>query len=100
VLRRIADPRQRPLLYHCTGGNHRSGWMTVILLKTLGVPDDVIRQDYLMSTGSNQTYLDAAYDQVRRDYGTFDRYLQAGLGVSPALILRLRLLLLDPASGF
>src|SRR5437763_8126555 len=95
ALTRIADPAQRPLLFHCTGGNHRSGWMTVILLKILGVADDVIRADYRMSTGTQDRYLDAAYDQVNLDYGSFDAYLTA-LGVTQQLKTQLRVTLLEP----
>jgi protein-tyrosine phosphatase len=94
ALTHIADARQRPLLYHCTGGNHRTGWMTVILLKVLGVPDDVIRQDYLMSSGTTIAYLDAAYDQVARDYGSFPAYLTA-LGITDQLTRQLRAALLE-----
>lgn len=96
ALNDIATANGRPVLYHCTGGNHRTGWMTVILLKVLGVADDVIAEDYLMSTGTSPTWLAAAYDQVDRSYGSFDTYL-ARLGVTAALMARLRLLLLEPA---
>ncbi|SEF24390.1 protein-tyrosine phosphatase [Amycolatopsis pretoriensis] len=94
ALTHIADARQRPVLYHCTGGNHRTGWMTVILLKVLGVPDDVIRQDYLLSSGTTAAYLDAAYDQVTLDYGSFPNYLVA-LGVTDQLTRQLRHALLE-----
>ncbi|WIX92275.1 tyrosine-protein phosphatase [Amycolatopsis sp. DG1A-15b] len=94
ALTHIADARQRPVLYHCTGGNHRTGWMTVLLLKVLGVPDDVIRQDYLLSSGTTGAYLDAAYDQVNLDYGSFPNYL-AALGVTDQLTRQLRHALLE-----
>ncbi|MGW2425648.1 tyrosine-protein phosphatase [Streptomyces sp. NPDC001709] len=93
-LLRAADPDQRPLMFHCTGGNHRTGWMTVVLLKALGVPDAVVRQDYLLSTGTSEAYLNAAYDEIQRDYGSFSAYLSSGLGISPGTVARLRATLL------
>ena len=39
ALRMIAEGSYGlPLLYHCTSGSHRSGWMTALLLTTAGVP--------------------------------------------------------------
>ncbi|GAA2131356.1 hypothetical protein GCM10009727_23720 [Actinomadura napierensis] len=35
-------------------------------------------------------YLDAALDQVRRSYGTLDRYLRVGLGIDARTEARLR----------
>ena len=38
-----------PFLYHCTAGKDRTGVFSAILLLTLGVPRDVVQQDYLLS---------------------------------------------------
>jgi protein tyrosine/serine phosphatase len=35
-----------PLLYHCSGGKDRAGWMTAIVLTALGVPREVVLRDY------------------------------------------------------
>ncbi|GAA0297097.1 tyrosine-protein phosphatase [Streptomyces polychromogenes] len=96
-LRRAADGAQRPLMFHCTGGNHRTGWMSVVLLEALGVPDAVVRQDYLLSPNTSDAYLDAAFDQVVRDYGSFSGYLSQGLGVTPDTLAALRSALLERA---
>jgi protein-tyrosine phosphatase len=89
-LRRAADAGQRPILFHCTGGNHRTGWMAVVLLKALGVPDDVVQQDYLQSTSTDVAYLNAAYDEVQLQYGSFGAYLRDGLGIDDATVEHLR----------
>ncbi|NVK79143.1 tyrosine-protein phosphatase [Streptomyces morookaense] len=93
-LLRAADRGQRPLMFHCTGGNHRTGWMTVVLLKALGVPDSVVRQDYLLSPNTSDAYLNAAYDQIQRDFGSFSAYLDSGLGIPPEKLSALRASLL------
>jgi protein-tyrosine phosphatase len=40
-------------------------------------------------------YLDAAHDEVIRQYGSMESYLKKGLGISEELILKLRKELLE-----
>ena len=40
---------EKPLVYHCSHGVHRTGTATALLLWTLGVPWETIRKDYLLS---------------------------------------------------
>ena len=47
ALRLIAADDARPVLFHCTAGKDRTGWMTAVLLTTLGVPREAIMADYL-----------------------------------------------------
>lgn len=49
LLREIADPANRPFVFHCSHGVHRTGTATAILLSALGVPWETIREDYLLS---------------------------------------------------
>lgn len=49
MLRAAADPEQRPLVFHCSHGVHRTGTGSAILLSALGVPWETIRQDYVLS---------------------------------------------------
>ncbi|MFF0526528.1 tyrosine-protein phosphatase [Actinomadura nitritigenes] len=120
TLRDLADPSRTPLAFHCTSGKDRTGWMSYLLLRALGVPEKTARNDYLLSNRYRQDadaatraqlkaagymqdpdllipiqevradYLDAALDQVRRSYGTLDRYLRAGLGLDARTESRLR----------
>ena len=111
TLRETADRSGTPMVFHCTSGKDRTGWLGYLLLRSLGVPGSTARSDFLLSNryradtdakvraglkagGYMQnpdllipvqevrpSYLDAALDQVRRSYGSLDRYLRVGLGV-------------------
>jgi protein-tyrosine phosphatase len=113
ALRMIAGGRV-PLLYHCTGGKDRTGWMTAIILTTLGVPREAVTRDYMLSNDYHQAgyaklrsdlvkagmvrdpqllrpvleqspaYLDAAFDEAERLFGTFEDFLERGLGAGEA----------------
>eukprot|EP00756_Hemistasia_phaeocysticola_P004056 Hpha_TRINITY_DN12609_c0_g2::TRINITY_DN12609_c0_g2_i1::g.49884::m.49884/K01104/E3.1.3.48; protein-tyrosine phosphatase len=48
IVRRVADG-EGPLLIHCTAGKDRTGWGTAVLLKLLGVSDEDVMADYLLS---------------------------------------------------
>lgn len=106
-------------LYHCTAGKDRTGWMTYVLLRAVGVPETIARQDYLLSNqyraaadaaqraqlkaaGIRQDpdlliplqvvsdeYLDTAVNQMNQRYGDFDHFLTKGLGLDAGTILRL-----------
>jgi len=120
ALRLMCAAVKLPLLYHCTGGKDRTGWMTAIVLTALGVPRELVLRDYLLSndfhrtgytklrldlvkTGivrdpellrpfleQSATYLGAAFEEADRRYSSFEEYLTRGLGVSDGLLGQLR----------
>ncbi len=97
-----------PAVFHCTAGKDRTGFAAALILLALGVPRDVVMQDYLLSNGlyrrpelpSTQTprdalavlwrveegFLQAALDAVDNDHGGIERYLEQRLGLSPAAL--------------
>lgn len=107
-------------LFHCTAGKDRTGWVSYVLLRAVGVPESVARQDYLLSNqyraaadaalraqlkqgGVMQNpdlliplqevraaYLDIAVQQIEEKYGEFGDFLTDGLGLDPMTILKLR----------
>jgi len=112
LLERIAVPANRPALVHCTAGKDRAGFAAAVLLRTLGVPEETVFEDYLATNRytAHQTertlqmirfaslfradpervrpifearreYLQAAFDAIRAEYGSFDAYLEQALGV-------------------
>lgn len=62
LLRQIADPDSRPLVFHCSHGIHRTGTASAILLSALGVPWETVREDYLLSN-------DARKDEIKKRLG-------------------------------
>lgn len=110
----------KAVIVNCTAGKDRTGLATALVLSALGVPYDTIMQDYLLSNttldtdglradagmsaamaalppevakpllGVEPDYLDAAFDQIDKDYGSVENYLKRELGVDRAAIQRLR----------
>ena len=92
-----------PLVIHCTAGKDRTGFACALVLHALGVSDDLITEDYLLTNrfyrrdpgsstdlpdevrqaiGSVQaSFLAAGFDAVRADYGDLESYFRDGLGL-------------------
>lgn len=49
VLEHLAGEGCSGTVFHCTGGKDRTGVLAAVLLRSLGVADDVIVEDYAMS---------------------------------------------------
>ncbi|MBC6971199.1 tyrosine-protein phosphatase [Bacillus sp. Xin] len=45
------EPENLPLVNHCTAGKDRTGFGSALLLLLLGVPEETVMQDYLLSNG-------------------------------------------------
>ena len=95
-----------PLVIHCTAGKDRTGFACALILHALGVPDQVISEDYLLTNrfyrrdpnaspdlpddvrqaiGSVQaSFLAAGFEAVRAEYGDLETYFRDGLGLGTA----------------
>lgn len=60
-----ADPQQA-VLFHCTGGKDRTGMAAYYLLNALGVPEDVIQYDYLLSNTASREHVAARIKTLRQ----------------------------------
>jgi protein-tyrosine phosphatase len=49
TLELLARPQTLPMVFHCAAGKDRTGIMAAIVLGLLGVPDEVIADDYALS---------------------------------------------------
>lgn len=49
LIREIIDQENRPLVFHCSHGIHRTGTAAALILWSLGVPWETVREDYLLS---------------------------------------------------
>jgi protein-tyrosine phosphatase len=63
---RLVIAADRPLAFHCTAGKDRTGVIAALVLSAVGVPDDVIADDYALS-GEAMDALVAWYRERRRD---------------------------------
>ncbi|GAA0597108.1 tyrosine-protein phosphatase [Streptomyces crystallinus] len=83
ALRTIASPDSGPLVFHCASGKDRTGLLAALVLTLLGVPEDVIVEDFTL-TG-------LATDRLIADWRAAhpDREITwPGYGRAPAAIMR------------
>jgi protein-tyrosine phosphatase len=95
-----------PLVIHCTAGKDRTGFASALILHALGVSEQVIGEDYLLTNsfyrrdpnaspdlpadvqsaiGSVQaSFLAAGFETVRAEYGDIETYFRDGLGLGTA----------------
>ena len=65
LLRRVADPAQRPIAFHCSHGVHRTGTASAILLSALGVPWETVRKDYLLTNEVRKEETEVTLEKLR-----------------------------------
>jgi protein-tyrosine phosphatase len=92
-----------PLVIHCTAGKDRTGFACALILHALGVPDEIIAEDYLLTnrfyrrdpTASSDlpedvrqvlasvetSFLAAAFDAIGAEYGDLETYFSDGLAL-------------------
>ncbi len=115
----LLERGENGVVYHCTAGKDRTGLLTALILAALGVDDETIRQDYLLSNyyrydriernarlGAHilgidgaasravmdvrLSYLQASFDAIIAEYGSIESYLKDGLGLDDQKRARLR----------
>lgn len=110
----LQDEKNVPLLFHCTAGKDRTGMGAALFLASLGVDEQTIFEDYLLSnrylekkykaiTDSIPSlkalfevrlqYLQAGFDQIKKDHESVENFLQNTLCVD---LKRMRQLYLNP----
>lgn len=113
----IAQPEHRPAVFHCTTGKDRTGWAAAAFLLLMGVSEQDVLAEYLLTNdqlvpalqpmldrfsaaggdpqllmpilGVQRSYLDAGLDEMRTRFGTIEGYFSEGLGLDPATIDKL-----------
>lgn len=118
--REILAANGSPILFHCAAGKDRTGFAAASLLKILGVPHDRIVEDYLLTNQyllsaykwnlfiagivkgrhfaeyirgfmcAHPDYLNAAFQAVEQDHGSFANYIRNGLGLGDRDVERLK----------
>lgn len=101
-----------PAVFHCTAGKDRTGFAAAMLLLALGVPREVVLQDYLLTNrhfrhppmpksdvppeavavlwSVQEGFLDAALQAVDRDHGGIEPYLANRMKLGPTARQALR----------
>ncbi len=115
----------RPGLFHCTAGKDRTGFAAAITLRMLGVPHQVVMEDYLLTNKyfytaqrrnllllrlikgkqiarvvsgmiqADSAYLSAAFQAIDQKHGSFDQYVHKELGLTAQDVEHLKNLYLE-----
>ncbi|AOW92195.1 protein-tyrosine-phosphatase [Rhodococcus sp. WMMA185] len=114
----LASTGDTPVLVHCTTGKDRTGWATAALLLLLGVSEEDVFHDYLLTNelllpalsgvfeafveaggdrellepvlGVRRQYLEVSLAAVRERHGTIENYFSDGLGLDSRVQALLR----------
>ncbi len=104
------------IVFHCSAGKDRSGWLAALLQTIAGVPQPLIMRDYLASNAYTSArvqaalakmppdkravyavlmsvqpqFLNAALKAAQQNYGSMQGYLTQGLGLTPDQLAALR----------
>ncbi|MGK5094660.1 tyrosine-protein phosphatase [Deltaproteobacteria bacterium TL4] len=120
IFNKLLDSSNLPLLFHCIGGKDRTGIASVLLLSALGVPENIVLYDYILTSAFTKNwlnslstqaqmpepliplfvvhkdYIQGAFDGVNQTYGSLDAYLKEALDLDEAKCSALQDLLLEP----
>ncbi|MBN2661163.1 MAG: tyrosine-protein phosphatase [Tannerellaceae bacterium] len=109
AMNELLDKENYPVLITCSLGKDRAGFLSALILASLGVPEDTILKDYTTSNdcieinkiaklanglnadaqetftviiNADETYLDIAIKKILKDYGSMDKYLDKEIGMN------------------
>lgn len=120
VFKVLLDKPEDPFLFHCMAGKDRTGVVAALILSVLGVPREIILEDYLftnlsfekikanlLTSDSHQLqqmnqevldallearleYIEAFFDQLERTYLSVDSFIKWNIGLTNADIEKLK----------
>ncbi len=115
LMRRLAEGER--VVVHCTAGKDRAGTAAALTLMALGVPRETVFDDYLLTNqywdragrerpgmdaetvasifSAREEYLNAAFDAIESQCGTFERYFEDVLGLDDGARQALQTVCLD-----
>jgi protein-tyrosine phosphatase len=116
----LLDAAGQPFLFHCTAGKDRTGFAAAVTLRLVGVPNEIITADYLLTNSyflkslrfhflllrlvkgkavakfakdmatAKEIFLNSAYQAINNEFGSFENYVRLGLELGEKEIKRLR----------
>lgn len=106
ILFDLMRKEETPIVFHCSAGKDRTGFAAYLILKVLGVPDETIMHDYMLSNVYRreendkllaltkqiagvdellyvkERYLQSSMDAIAQKYSDFATYLLEEYGVT------------------
>jgi protein tyrosine/serine phosphatase len=79
----LAEPGALPAVFHCSAGKDRTGILAALVLGFLGVPRDVIVEDYALSAEGMVALLERLKLEYADAVAEVERYAPAVISVSP-----------------
>ena len=79
----LADPGNLPAVFHCSVGKDRTGVLSAVVLGLLGVPDEVIVDDYTLSKAAMVRILERLRAEFAEAAEIVARYAPVILSVEP-----------------
>jgi protein-tyrosine phosphatase len=79
----LAAPNALPAVFHCSAGKDRTGVVAALVLGFLGVPRDVIVEDYALSAEAMGALLERIKEEYAEAVAEVERYAPAVISVSP-----------------
>jgi protein-tyrosine phosphatase len=84
AIRLLADPQNQPAVFHCSVGKDRTGVLSALVLGFLGVPDQIIVDDYALSYGAMLEILAHLKERYPEASDIVERYRPVILSAEPA----------------
>lgn len=109
ALRVLSKEENYPILFSSSLGKDRGGFLSALLLLALNIPESTVMQDYMASNDflnlkkfesmvkgldteaqetitlllmANEMYMDIALNKIRKEYGTYQKYLSKELNLT------------------
>lgn len=108
----IQHPDKLGLLHHCSAGKDRTGVGAALILLALGVPEETVMEDYLLTNETMKAingkllkqlehvdaeelqnieqimsvkaaFMEAVFESIKTTYGTYDTYFTEEFGLTP-----------------
>ncbi len=83
VLKYLTESSEYPILYHCTNGKDRTGFMTYLILSILGVKEEVILSDYTLTNLTFDESYNLLGNIMSEELGIENYHLWEFYGVKP-----------------
>jgi len=65
MLDRVSQPADLPAVVHCTAGKDRAGFASAVILRTLGVPEETVYEDFLLTNHYTADFIERTLWTIR-----------------------------------